>query len=482
MGDRPSLRNNHEGVGSIEEGQRKIAELLTGKPRLNENKASSGIIEKGEAKSIEIQEENAGGPVAFVADGDYIINGDGNKIRRRQVKDGQEVGQPMDAGRAVLSIGVSRDGNWIVSGAEDGHVTVWDAEIHAKAMKFRGRKGAVLGVDISPDGKRIATGSSDRTVCVWSLSTGGQLLGPFKHDDGVTAVKFSPDGHRIATATLDCQSVRIYDSHDGRLLVDTPIQVGSLYNQSLAWTGLGKELLALSHDGNIHCIDVTTGTTHSKWAIHSNDDPKCIALTNDDAFIAASANSSVSFWDIATHKEIGPRIHHPYDVSYMAISANNILAISGFEKMILQKLPNIPASSYFDHVCVFSPKPHAKETLFTANHLQQQPEALRTSSEERRPEETVSFHHTKDQHSSESSLQEVSVQSLAIKELPPPITGEKEQNTDINNIQSNFPHDLTGHVIRSSGLPNASGSYGDIYKGTLNVRGGSIDVCHCLFS
>ena len=72
------------------------------------------------------------------------------------------------------------------------------------------------------------------------------------------------------------------------------------------------------------------------------------------------------------------------------------------------------------------------------------------------------------------------VQPLAIKELPPPETNEKERHADINNIQSNFSHDLTGHVIKSGGFPIASGSYGDIYKGTLNVRGGSIEVRHCL--
>ena len=57
-----------------------------------------------------------------------------------------------------------------------------------------------------------------------------------------------------------------------------------------------------------------------------------------------------------------------------------------------------------------------------------------------------------------------------------------QQKPDINNIRLNFPHDLTGHVTKSSRYPVASGGYGDIYKGTLNARGGSIDVRDCLFS
>ena len=360
------------------------------------------MVEKGEAKLIEIDPRVGTGPVAFVANGDYVVSGDGNKIRRWRVKDGKEAGQPMDAGSEVRSIGVSRDGKWIVSGQDDGHVTVWDAENHEKATEFRGHKRSVSAVDISPDGKRIATGSLDWTVCVWSLSTGQQLLGPIKHDRFVAAVKFSPDRRHIATATWGL-SVRIYDSRDGRLLVDAPIQVESWYNQSLAWAGLRNGLFVLSKGCIIHRIDVATGTTLSQWANHANNNSRCIALESDGAFIAASGGNSVSFWDMATRKQIGPLIHHPTIVFYLAISANHILAMSGGKKIILWKLPDILPSSYFDHVCVFSATPDAKGTLITSNHLQQQPEALRTSAEERRPEETVSSRRAHDRRSSESS-------------------------------------------------------------------------------
>ena len=360
LGDRPSSRKCCEGVGSVGAGQSKTTELLTGNSGLDENEASSRVVEKEEAKSIEI-DPRVGGPVAFVADGDYIISGNGNKVRRWRVKDGKEDGEPMAAERDILSIAVSRDGKWIVSGAAYGHVTVWDAESHKKAIRLIGHELGVFAVDISPDATRIATGSSDSTLCVWSLSTGEQLLGPFKHDDGVAAVKFSPDGRRIATATWS-KSVRIYDNHHSRLLVNTPIQVGSSYNQSLVWAGLGRELLALSKDGNIYSIDVASGTILSKWAIHANNNPGCIALASDGAFIAASANSSVSFWDLATHQQIGPLIHHPASVVYMAISANQDLAISGGKKIILRKLPDSLPSSYFDHVCVLSPTPDAKDS------------------------------------------------------------------------------------------------------------------------
>ena len=332
QGGRPSSGNGVEGAASVE-----------------------GQNETMKAIAIEIGSKY-GGPVAFVGDAGYVVGGDGNEIRCWRVNDGKEVGQPMDAGSEVWSIAVSRDGKWIVSGTRSGQVVVWDAESREKASVFKGhgRNYVLFAVDISPDATRVASGSDDKTVRVWSRSTGQQLLGPFKHDSGVAAVKFSPDGQFIATAaTWFCESVRIYDSHDGRLLFDCPVKVGSHHNQSLAWVRDSKHLFALTHDGKVHYLDVTNGRILSVWGIHSNDDPRCLALASNGAFIAASAHSSVSFWDTATHMQIGSLIHHPLAVWHMAISANDDLVLSHGSKIILRKLPDILPSSYFDNVGVF---------------------------------------------------------------------------------------------------------------------------------
>ena len=258
----------------------------------------------------------------------------------------------MEAGDLVFSIAVSRDGKWIVGGTKSGQLAVWDAESDEKVSEFKGHD-TVWATDISSDATRIASAWNNKTAHVWSRSTGEQLLGPWEHDDWVTAVKFSPNEQFIATATSNRKSVRIYDSRDGRLLFDRPIRVSSPHNQSLAWVSDSKQLFALSHDGTIHCLDVTNGRILSAWTIHSNDNPSCIALASSGAFIAVSAGSSVSFWDTATRKQIGPLIRHPYDVLYMAISANDDLVLSGGRRTNLRKLPDILPSSYFDSVRVF---------------------------------------------------------------------------------------------------------------------------------
>ena len=149
-------------------------------------------------------------------------------------------------------------------------------------------------------------------------------------------------------------SVRVYDSQNGGLLVEFPVKVGSWRNQPLAWASDSKRLFALSRDGNIHWLDVSPGTVLSKWAIHSSDNAMCITLVSNSTFIAASTNSKISFWDTATHEQIGSVIEHTHGVKSMAISTNYNLVVGGEKTITLRVLHSILPYRYFDNVCVYA--------------------------------------------------------------------------------------------------------------------------------
>ena len=301
------------------------------------------------AKTIKIDSQGNIWSVAFLVDGEHVVSGgEEGKIRHWRVEDGMEAGTPMVAGSWVCNIAVSRDGRRIVSGTQLGSVLSWDAENGKKVAEFKGHNSWVQAVDISPDSTKIASGSFDKTACVWSLSTGQRLLGPWEHGDQTFAVKFSPDGRFIATATVEF--LRIYDSYNGNLVVNVPINVSFSLNCSLAWSSNSKHLFAVS-SGNITCLDASTGATLSQWVIHG-DEYNRIALAGDSAFIAASSDSSVSFWDATTHKQIGSVIEHTGKVECMAISTNDIV-ISGGNEITLGRLCNILPSCYCDTVSTF---------------------------------------------------------------------------------------------------------------------------------
>ena len=326
--------------------------ILTGTLESSENSSSSSTVHRSEGKPVVIVGRHDIYSVAFLGDRKHIVSGgeEGN-IRLWRRLDGREVGTPMNAKSEVNNIAVLRGEKWIVSGTYSGELAVWDAQSQKKVTEWKGHSKWVYAVDISPDEGRIATGSGDETACVWSFSqnslTPQRLLGPLEHSASVIVAKFSPDGSLISTATWRYDSIRVYKSQNGLLLIDVPIRVAGGRNQSLVWVSDSKHLFALSLDGKINYLDVSTGSTLFSWPIHPDGSARCIALASDGTFIAASAGSSVSFWDTTSHKQIGSLVKHTDHVMSMAVSENYDLVLGGRHTITLWNIYNVlPLSSH----------------------------------------------------------------------------------------------------------------------------------------
>lgn len=70
----------------------------------------------------------------------------------------------------VLSVAVSPDGQWIVSGSKDRGVQFWDPRTAQQQLMLQGHKNSVISIDLSPAGGLLATGSGDWQARVWSYN------------------------------------------------------------------------------------------------------------------------------------------------------------------------------------------------------------------------------------------------------------------------------------------------------------------------
>ncbi|TFY70313.1 hypothetical protein EVG20_g2690 [Dentipellis fragilis] len=71
----------------------------------------------------------------------------------------------------VLSVAVSHDGQWVVSGSKDRGVQFWDARTATVQLMLQGHKNSVISIDLSPAGSILATGSGDWAARIWSYTT-----------------------------------------------------------------------------------------------------------------------------------------------------------------------------------------------------------------------------------------------------------------------------------------------------------------------
>ncbi|CAE6402575.1 unnamed protein product [Rhizoctonia solani] len=70
----------------------------------------------------------------------------------------------------VLSVAVSPDNQWIVSGSKDRGVQFWDPRTATQQLMLQGHKNSVISIDLSPAGGLLATGSGDWQARVWSYA------------------------------------------------------------------------------------------------------------------------------------------------------------------------------------------------------------------------------------------------------------------------------------------------------------------------
>jgi glucose repression regulatory protein TUP1 len=61
----------------------------------------------------------------------------------------------------VLSVALSHDGQWVVSGSKDRGVQFWDSRTAMVQCMLQGHKNSVISIDLSPTGNVLATGSGD---------------------------------------------------------------------------------------------------------------------------------------------------------------------------------------------------------------------------------------------------------------------------------------------------------------------------------
>jgi len=70
----------------------------------------------------------------------------------------------------VLSVAVSPDGAWVVSGSKDRGVQFWDPRTSQTQLMLQGHSNSVISIDLSPAGGLLATGSGDWIARIWSYT------------------------------------------------------------------------------------------------------------------------------------------------------------------------------------------------------------------------------------------------------------------------------------------------------------------------
>lgn len=209
---------------------------------------------------------------------------------------------------------------------------------------FPGHNGLVLSVSLSRDSRYALSGGSDGAMKLWDCET-GRCLHTFQgHIGWVHKVAFSPDGrHAISN---DHHDLRLWDNESGDCLLKF-----SAYRPAESYS-LSINLISLSHDGRYALASGRGGgaTDNLSIGLWECETGRCLrtfeghtdrvisaALSPDEQYVmSSSADATLKLWEVGTGGCVRTYLGHKSGVAAFDLSSDWKYLLSGSWDMTLK--------------------------------------------------------------------------------------------------------------------------------------------------
>ena len=155
--------------------------------------------------------------------------------------------------KSARTIAVNKKTGDIAVGYSDHFIRVFDAGLELK-KEWKAHDNSVFTIRFTPDQNYLISGARDARLKVWDVvanySQSGEVVA---HMYAINHLDFSPDGKHFVTCSMD-KSIKVWDTEELKLLkvIDKARHAGHGTSvNKLLWTDYNNQLLSASDDRTI---------------------------------------------------------------------------------------------------------------------------------------------------------------------------------------------------------------------------------------
>ena len=270
--------------------------------------------------------------VSFSHDGKYVITGaEDSVVRLWERTSGRMLRRFTSENGSIRYVAFSRDDKHIITANTDGTVRVWDTDTGIENVGSRIVTSRINVAVLSADEKYVLTSGQDSVVTLWDLQTATQIRQFQVNSGDIWSVAFSPDVKTIATAGID-GIIRLWDTESGQELRELKGHVNDVW--STAFSPNSKQLASGGADATVRLWDVQTGNEIAHFSGHKGD-VRSLAFSASGAELLTGGNDwTVRLWDVATQKDITDFIGHQGGIGAVAFSPDDQHILTGSDDFV----------------------------------------------------------------------------------------------------------------------------------------------------
>ncbi|XP_039619725.1 guanine nucleotide-binding protein G(I)/G(S)/G(T) subunit beta-3a isoform X3 [Polypterus senegalus] len=212
------------------------------------------------------------------------------KTREGNVK----VSRELAAHTGYLSCCRFLNDNEIVTSSGDTTCALWDIETGTQKTVYTGHSGDCMSLAVSPDFTFFISGACDATAKLWDIREGSCRQTFYGHESDINAICFFPSGQAICTGSDDA-TCKLFDLRADQELIAFSHESIICGITSISTSRSGRLILAGYDDFNCNIWDTLKAERVGVLSGHDNR-VSCIGVTADG--MAAATGSWDSFLKI----------------------------------------------------------------------------------------------------------------------------------------------------------------------------------------